>query len=168
MSEDRTPLEWALDYAARGWRVIPIPPGEKYPSEFKQWQKRATTDVEQITKWWSGRRAKHGIGIVTGIESNLFVVDVDVADGKPGLANWQALVELHGDAPTYTVRTGSGGLHFYYLMPDGVEVRNSAGNRLGEGIDVRGEGGFVVAPPTIHPNGTAYSVIDPTTVKDHA
>lgn len=154
-------LDEALAYAARGWRVIPLPPGEKYPSEFKSWQTRATTDETQIRKWWTGRRAKHGIGIVTGVESNLFVVDIDVSDGKPGLDSWRALLAEHGaPPPTHTVRTGSGGLHFYYTMPDGVVIRNSAGNRLGPGVDVRGEGGFVVAPPTIHPNGTAYVVID--------
>lgn len=163
MTEERSTLDWALSYAERGWRVIPIPPGKKYPEGFGRWQKQATTDTRTIRRWWGRSYRDHGIGIATGRESGLFVVDLDVADGKPGLASWQALVDAYGPADTYTVRTGTGGLHLYYLWPDDdTDIRNNQSGKLGPGVDVRGEGGFVVAPPTIHPNGRPYVVLTPT------
>lgn len=154
-----TPLDWALRYAARGWRVIPIAHGKKYPTGFARWQEQATTDTDTIAAWWHDHPG-HGVGIVTGRASGLFVIDIDIKDGQPGLATWAELTDTYNwNEPVYTVRTGTGGLHLYFAWPeDGTEIRNSAGNTLGPGIDVRGEGGFVVAPPTIHPNGRPYTL----------
>jgi len=150
-------LTAALDYAGRGLRVLPIMPGGKRPP-MRAWQDAATTDPETIRLWWTGLYADHGVGIATGAGSGVFVLDVDVADGKAGDETLRELEDSCGQL-TDTVRTitGSGGAHYYYRLPAGVEIRNDAGRKLGAGLDIRGEGGQVVAPPTIHPtSGRAY------------
>jgi hypothetical protein len=150
-------LTVALDYAGQGLRVLPIMPGGKRPP-MRAWQDAATTDPETIRLWWTGLYADHGVGIATGAGSGIFVLDVDVADGKAGDETLRELEDSYGPL-TDTVRTitGSGGAHHYYRLPAGVEIRNDSGRKLGAGLDIRGEGGQVVAPPTIHPtSGRAY------------
>ena len=151
-------LTAALDYAERGLRVLPIMPGGKRPP-MRAWQDAATTDPETIRLWWTGLYSDHGVGIATGAGSGVFVLDVDVSDGKAGDETLRTLEDSYGQL-TDTLRTitGSGGAHHYYRMPAGVEIRNDAGRKLGPGLDIRGEGGQVVAPPTIHPTtGMAYA-----------
>ena len=150
-------LTAALDYAERGLRVLPIMPGGKRPP-MRAWQDAATTDPETIRLWWTGLYADHGVGIATGAGSGVFVLDVDISDGKAGDETLRALEDSYGPlTDTVRVITGSGGAHIYYRMPEGVEIRNDAGRKLGPGLDIRGEGGQVVAPPTIHPTtGRAY------------
>ena len=151
-----TPLPTALDYANRGWRVVPIRPGEKRPA-LHNWTVTASKDPQQITEWFSGPFADHGIGIATGPESGIFVLDVDITDTKCGDETLNDLEQLYGRLPeTLIAITGSGGWHIYLNYPPDLEIRNDAGRRLGPGLDIRGTGGQVVAPPTIHPNGNAY------------
>ncbi len=140
-----------LEYAQRGWRVIPIPAGKKFPEGFSRWQERATNDPDLVTQWWT-EHPDHGVGIATGPATGLWVLDVDDYD------SYRDLEKNHQPLPdTLTVITGSGGLHFYYKYPtDGTVIRNNASTRLGPGLDVRGDGGFVVAPPSTHPNGKQY------------
>lgn len=91
-------------------------------------------------------------------DGDLFVVDVDVKPGKNGLESLTALVKRIGRLPpTRTVRTGSGGLHLYYRRPAGVRVPNSVG-KLGPGIDVRGDGGYVIGPGARHVSGQLYTL----------
>lgn len=152
-----TPLDAALAYAARGWRVVPIAPGTKYPRGLDAWQRAATTDPDTIRAWWTGLYQGHGVGIATGRASGLWVLDVDVADGKAGDETLADLQARHGQLPdTPTSITGSGGAHLLFAWHPDHDVRNSASTRLGPGLDIRGEGGFIVAPPTVHPNGTRY------------
>ena len=147
-------LDAALGYAARGWRVVPILPGEKRPA-LNDWVNKATTDTDLITEWWEAH-PDHGIGLVTGRESGIFVVDID---GEKGAATLRELEAKHGNLPpTFSVKTG-GGYHLYFRYPD-FEIRNDAAKRLGPGLDIRGEGGQVVAPPTIHPSGEPYRWLD--------
>jgi len=149
-------LPTALEYANRGWRVVPIRPGEKRPA-LQNWTVTASKDPQQITDWFSGAFADHGIGIATGPESGIFVLDVDITDTKAGDETLADLEELYGRLPdTLIAITGSGGWHIYLNYPPQLEIRNDAGRRLGPGLDIRGTGGQVVAPPTIHPNGNAY------------
>lgn len=149
-------LPTALDYANRGWRIVPIRPGEKRPA-LNNWQNIASNDPDQITEWFEGPYTDHGIGIATGPESGIFVLDIDIAETKAGDETLADLEATHGRLPdTLTVLTGSGGWHFYYRYPPNLEIRNDAGRRLGPGLDIRGTGGQVVAPPTIHPNGHPY------------
>jgi hypothetical protein len=149
-------LEHALHYARRGWRVVPVPAGRKVPT-VTAWQREGTTDEARIRHWWT-EAPDHGIGIVCGAASGLWVLDVDVADGKAGDETLAELVERYGPLPeTFEVITGSGGRHIYFRW-DGTPIRNSASGALGPGLDVRGEGGFVVAPPSLHASGRRYEV----------
>jgi len=152
--------EQALTLGSMGYKIIPVPRGEKFPKGIKEWQKQATSDSTQIEKWWGGGSTA-GIGWAMGRQPNgsfLVAVDVDVADGKQGRQQMQELIREHGlelaVKGTITQRTGSGGYHFIFLCPDGFEPTNG---RLAEHIDIRGEGGFIVIAPSIHPNGTPYA-----------
>lgn len=150
-----TVLDAALDYAARGWRVVPIIPGRKHPG-LDAWQEAATTDPDIIRQWWQ-RWPTHGVGIATGAGSGIFVLDVDNGPGKDGDESLADLQATYGPLPeTVEVITGSGGRHLYYRVPEGVDIRNDQAARLGVGLDIRGDGGQVVAPPTIHPSGRRY------------
>jgi len=144
-----------LTYADRDWHIVPIPPGQKYP-RIKAWQNAATRDTDTINQWFTDH-PNDGVGIATGATSGIFVIDIDINDGKTGLQTLAALEAQHGELPeTYTVRTGTGGLHYYYLYDPNRPVRNG---KLGEHIDIRGDGGQVLAPPTIHPTtGQPYTV----------
>jgi hypothetical protein len=149
-------LAAAFDYASRGWRVLPIMPGQKRPP-MASWQHAATTDPTTIESWWTQLYRDHGLGVATGPESGIFIIDVDVANGKRGDESLQALEDAYGALPeTATVITSTGGTHLYFRYPEGQEIRNSASGRLGEWIDVRGIGGQCLAPPTIAANGNPY------------
>jgi hypothetical protein len=150
-------LTAALAYASRGLRVIPIAPGEKYPSGIESWQTKATIDAETITAWFSKTYKGWGVGIATGKITNsyLFVLDIDDREQHRGSDTLADLEAEHGELPpTVTVHTPSGGRHLYFRTS--INVRNDAGKRLGPGLDIRGEGGQVLAPPTLHPNGKPY------------
>lgn len=141
-----TPIEAALSYAAIGWRVLPVRAGAKAPA-LADWVRFASTDQETIQHWFEVYDDA-GVGICTGRESGIFVLDVDVGPGKHGDEGLRDLEVEHGPLPeTLTCITGSGGYHYYFLYPEQQEVSNSA-KRLPPGLDIRGQGGFVVAPPT--------------------
>lgn len=161
----------ALSYVERGWPVVPLygvdddacrcragadcPPKNrgKHPVGGRDgW--RIISTAEQAEGWFAHRRHDN-LGMVTGPDAGIFVLDVDGAAGVAALAG---LVEDHGAmAPTRIVRTGSGGLHYIFRHPATFSVHNSAG-WLGQGLDVRGEGGQVVAPPSVSGLG-AYEVL---------
>ena len=148
-------LDAALVYASWGWRVVPILPGKKHPG-VDEWQKKATTDAELIKAWWT-RWPDHGLGIATGAGSGFFVLDVDVSEGKAGDETLADLEAEFGPLPqTVEVITGTHGRHIYFRPPAGVEIRNDQAGALGPGLDIRGDGGQVLAPPTLHPNGRRY------------
>lgn len=151
MSE-KTFLENAIYYSEIGWRVFPLKPHDKKPL-IKEWQNNATTDYSTICIWWKKWKSAN-IGIATGLESGIIVIDIDI--GKDGE---QSLTELENRndtlPPAPEVITGSGGRHIYMESPRQL-IRNSAG-KLGSGLDIRGNGGYVCAPPSIHPNGNLYA-----------
>lgn len=160
-----TPLEAALRYAELGLRVIPIIPATKRPP-FDEWQDKATSNTDTIRLWWNGN-PRYGVGIATGQYGDKwrFVLDVDtgvdpktgrVKEGDDSLAD---LEHEHGPLPdTVESQSGSGGRHLWFWSP--VEVRNDQHARVGIDLDIRGEGGQVVAAPTIHPEtGRPYSWI---------
>jgi hypothetical protein len=141
----------ALDYATRRWSVIPLAPREKKPLvSWTEFQHRHANEDE--IRAWFRHWPSANVGIVTGAVSDLIVIDVDVHhDGEESLATLQ---RTHGDLPaTIGALTGGGGRHVYLRHPGGL-VHNMVG--LVAGIDVRGDGGLVVAPPSIHPSGRAY------------
>ena len=148
-------LEAALRYAALGRRVMPLKPGEKVPA-LSHWPQRATTDPDTILRQFENAQFHAGgrepnVGIATGgqLGSQLVVLDIDFKHG----ANVPAWAE-----PTLTVVTPSVGFHFYYAVEEPIEVPSSTG-RLARGLDVRAQGGQVVAPPSTV-NGGTYEWLD--------
>jgi len=151
-----TPLEYANYYASRGWRVVPIPTGQKYPKGIDQWETKATTDPARIARYWK-KHPTHGIGIATGPESGVFIIDIDPRDG--GDDSLAALEAKYGPLPdTIEAVTGGDGRHLVFRWPDEGEIRNSASGVLGVGIDIRGINGQFVVAPSIHPQtGREYT-----------
>ena len=149
-------LQTALAYAHKGLRVIPIKQGGKYPP-IEGWQNAATTDPTQIRQWFTGAFKDCGLGIATGKFADKYIVVVDVDDREEyrGSDTLYDLEQLHGKLPdTLEAVTGSGGRHLYFFTDQ--PIHNEASGKLGQGIDIRGIGGQVLAPPTIHPNGKPY------------
>lgn len=139
-------LAAALEYASRGWRVFPLWPGGKVPL-IQEWQHRATTDEATIRAWWA-RWPNANVAIATGAGSGLVVLDVDGPKGEATLARLEA---ANGALPpTREVKTPRG-RHLYFDHPGGY-VPCSAG-LVGPGLDVRGDGGYVVAPPSVERGG---------------
>ena len=173
-----TTLKAALAYAERGWLVVPLhnpkqgvcscrkkncsSPG-KHPRT-EHGLNDGSKDPKQIARWWE-KWPDANLGILTGQESGLLVLDVDGVDGKASL---QALTAAHGNLPkTLCVKTGRTGTdgkrkgcHYYFRAPVGAAIRNSAGT-LGKGLDIRADGGYVVAPPSLHPSGLLYEWMAP-------
>ncbi len=142
-------ITFALEYATRGLRVFPCKPKDKTPIT-AHGCKDATTDPAQITEWWA-KWPSANIGIATGAESAIFVFDIDGEAGRKSLAE---LAKAHGALPaTVTVETGGGGTHYYFRHVSGL--KNTA-SKIAPGLDTRGDGGYVIAPPSVHPSGRAY------------
>jgi hypothetical protein len=144
-------LDAAARYAHFGWPVFPCRPRAKVP-QTPNGLKDATTDQRTIEDWWTATPYAN-VAVVTGHSSGLVVLDVD---GDEGAASLRALERQHGQIPcTLSTVTPRGGQHFFFQYP-GHEVRNSA-SKLGIGLDVRGDGGYVLAPPSAV-SGRAYEV----------
>ncbi len=155
----------AIDYAQRGWLVFSVhsiqdgsctcgksdchSPG-KHPRTANG-LKNATTDANIIVEWWR-EWPDANVGVVTGAESGIVVIDIDTRhDGDKSL---DALEAEHGTLPaTVTACTAGGGFHFVFKHP-GDTIRNRSNVR--PGIDVRGDGGYIVAPPSNHASGDVY------------
>lgn len=146
-------VDFARAYAGLKMQSFPCLPKDKKP--MVKWADVATTEDNMLLGWWETTPAAN-IGIATGKRSGVVVLDVD-ADHN----GYESLAELainYGALPdTPMTKTGSGGRHIFFKHP-GIEIRNSAG-KLGQGLDIRGDGGYVVAPPSIHPNGNKYEWI---------
>ena len=127
-------MDAALAWAARGFRVFPITPGDKMPPKGMTFKTEATTDADKIRSWWAFN-PKYNYGVAAG--NGTLIVDVDAA--KNGFAS---LLDLDLPDATLTVRTPGGGLHLYFSGPD---VANSV-DRLAPGIDIRSAGGYVIGP----------------------
>ena len=145
-------LDAALSYAHLGLAVFPLVEGAKNPATAKGF-KNASTDEKTVRTWWT-RNPNYNIGIACGNGTMVIDLDVDEAKDEDGTATLRKWEDDNGKLPeTATAVTGRGGLHMLYRI-DG-EVRCSANPKLG--VDVRGDGGYIVAPPSIHPNGTQYA-----------
>jgi putative DNA primase/helicase len=113
----------------------------------------ATTDPLTINEWWQ-RWPNANVAMPTGVASLYFVLDIDLPAGDESL---QKLIEQHGDLPIAPVSvTGSGGRQVFFGYPVDPEIRNSAG-KLGPNLDIRGNGGYVVLPPSLHVSGKRYA-----------
>jgi hypothetical protein len=146
------------DYTGRGWSIIPIRPGDKRPLvRWEDFQHRHPDESE--TGGWFRAWPEAGIGIVTGTISGLVVIDIDVKhEGEVALRH---LEHEHGRLPiTVECRTGGGGRHLYFAHPGGL-IRNRVG--LAPGVDLRGDGGYAVAPPSLHVSGLRYAWVEDRT-----
>lgn len=166
----------AVEYARRGWRVIPLfhvlttgenpicgcyrrdtcgTPG-KHP-QIKNWRENASNDPVLVAQWWRVW-PRANVGLLTGGLARLVAIDVD---GETGRESWQALQDMNEPVPeTLRQTTGreGGGEHFLFTVDDDFEmdkIRNRT--KMAPGIDVRAEGGLIVAPPSIHPTGAQYA-----------
>ncbi|MET9058591.1 bifunctional DNA primase/polymerase [Streptomyces antibioticus] len=175
-------LHAALDAADRGWHVFPLRPDTKRPALHGEqacprtgqcadghvkWEQRATIDPDRIRATWS--HGPFNVGIATG-PSGLLVVDLDVpkdkgsSDAPSGAATFGALCERAGQAvpTTYRTRTASGGTHLYFTAPTGFRLTNTAGT-VGELVDTRAWGGYVVAAGSLTPTGPYEALCGPET-----
>jgi len=145
-------LNAAIRYAEMGYPVFPCKPGRKEPLT-KNGFHDATTDEARIRRWWTDN-PRANIGMPTGPASGLIVIDIDPRNGgEEGLADLHA---QHGPLPeTAEALTGSGGRHLFFRHPGGY-VRCTQ-SKVAPGVDVKGDGGYVVLPPSVHPNGNIYT-----------
>ncbi len=166
LTETEGALDAALLYAGLGWRVFPLhsmrdgacscgdaacPSPAKHPRT-RRGCKDATTDERRIRAWWR-QWPDANVAVATGRDSGLMVIDVDPRHN--GDDTWDALQHELAVPPTWEVRTGGGGLHAYFGYPAGAAITIGAAV-LGPGVDHRGDGGYVVAPPSNHASGNAY------------
>jgi hypothetical protein len=144
----QAPTTGAAAYACSrlGLRVFPLVPGTGLPA-LKAWPDHATTNVEVIRDWWTNQYTGYGVGIATGPESGVWVMDIDRKKGVDGFDTWSKLVIRHGRiARTLMVMTPSGGAHVYFRWSEGVGNSTGTHNRLGPGLDVRADHGYVRGP----------------------
>lgn len=141
--------EIALEYVDFGWSVLPVKPEEKRPYMTNWLQYTRTCASKETVANWFNSLSGAGVGAVTGRISGIIVLDVESYCKTP-------IEELLKRYPTQMVaKTGSGGYHLFYSYP---RNRSKVSNRVGifDGADLRADGGFIVLPPTVHPNGNRY------------
>ena len=156
----------ALAYAARGWHVFPCHSARagrcscgapacqhagKHPRTLHG-LKDATTDPALITRWWQ-QWPDANVAVATGAVSGLVALDEDPRHG--GDVSLDLLTHEHGPLPeTVEALTGGGGRHLLFLHP-GVPLKSGT-DRLGPGLDVKADGGYIIAAPSMHPSGQLY------------
>ncbi|MBP5698804.1 MAG: DUF3987 domain-containing protein [Alphaproteobacteria bacterium] len=146
-------LDSATFYSNHDIKVIPVKKQDKKPLTNHGW--KDASDNEVVLQEWNKQFPNCNIGIPTGAINNIFVVDVD---GESGAQSLMALENTYGKLNTPTVDTGKG-KHLYFKMPENVDIKCST-SKIAPHIDIRGNGGYVVAPPSIHPNGNKYTWIN--------
>jgi hypothetical protein len=150
-----------IEAARRGWRLFPVESRGKLPM-VKEWQRVATCDLAQLEAW-AVQFPGCNWGLATGTASGLVVIDIDGAEGRASVADLERQALTLPATVTVTTGRTDGGEHHYFRMPSGVDIRNDQSGRIGPHIDVRGTGGFVVFPPSIHASGKQYRFFDPDT-----
>jgi P4 family phage/plasmid primase-like protien len=161
---DNTPtaydmLPYALQYAQAGLRVFPLTPCDKMPLQGSKGLNEATNNLDKIRQWWT-TNPFYNIGCATG--GNIVVIDIDEGvdnngdnkSGEDSITQWQS---ENGQLPdTLTAISGKGGRHLYYRTGD--NCRSKTG--VIKNVDIRADGGYIVLPPSIHPNGNRYTWVD--------
>lgn len=161
--------EAALEYAARGLQVFPVhsiengrctcirpdcPSPGKHPRTFNG-VKDATSDPQRVREWWS-KWPNANVGLACGAGSSIFAIDVDPRhQGDASFEEWETLRPAGPLPPTRVSRTGGGGRHIFLRWPRSGGIGNRT-NWL-PGVDVRGEGGYVLLPPSDHASGGVYT-----------
>lgn len=153
-------LDYAIEYARRGWSVIPLRPKDKKAAIPWDQYKTERPNEQMISAWFKGN--SRNIGIVTGAVSGIVVLDVDAPDneGDPdGRESFDKLIAHFGPLPETAIsKTGNDGKHIIFKHP-GFELRNFSKKKR-TGLDFRGDGGYIVGAPSVHPNGTSYEWIN--------
>ena len=157
-------LDAALEYADAGYAVIPVRRSDKAPLT-EHGLSDASKNPNQIRKWWT-RFPEANVAVVCGEASgNLLAIDVDVKDDKKGdfyIQSWQG---KHGEFPsTVTQITGSGGFHYFYRCKDLSLYKNTV--EAIPGVDVRGEGAYVVVHPSVYSDGRTYEWLHDVSLLD--
>lgn len=119
--------------------------------------KEASKDRAQIETWFGPDAPLSNIGLATGAASGITVLDIDIGEGKDGAATWAALIEGHGEPQTLMANTGSGGIHVFFKYNSALKTST---NTLGPNVDCRNDGGYVVAPPSLHRSGRRYEWVN--------
>ena len=165
-------IDAAQSYVARGWCVFPAPIGEKKSLMSakndrlgRKWG--ATCEPDDVVNYWN-KWPNANVAVVTGPQSGIWVLDIDTPEGhaRDGFASLAALVAEHGPLPeTLTAESPSGSRHLYFNWPSAGGIRNTT-NVPGPGLDVRAEGGMVIAPPSVKPDGGRYIWVNASPVAD--
>ncbi len=161
-------LEAAKKYIALGWKIFPChtvlddgncscgrlacPDSGKHPRTATG-LKEASSDPSQIESWFGENSPPSNIGIVTGKISGISVIDIDIGIGKLGAETWSGLIAEKGEPSTLMAKTGSGGMHVLFRYNSALKTGS---NRLGPGVDVRSDGGYIIAAPSRHRSGGTY------------
>ncbi len=153
ISEAANFLDSATFYSNRNIKVIPIRKQDKKPLTNHGW--KDASDDKVVLQEWNRLFPNCNIGIPTGTINNIFVVDVD---GEIGTQSLIALENIYGKLDAPTVITGKG-KHLYFKMPENIDIKCST-SKIAPHIDIRGNGGYVVVPPSIHENGNCYKWVN--------
>lgn len=151
--------DYALEYAESGFAISPLKYKTKDVFLSKHGFNDATTDLKQVNEWWT-LHPNANIIIATGSKSNLLIIDLDT-DKDAGVSGYETLREWeieNGELPeTVTAISGGGGYHLYYKYNPEKNIKSTTGLFFKQsGIDIRCEGGAIIAPPSLHPNGNRY------------
>lgn len=149
-------LQDAINYGKFGFAVFPLLPRSKAPACSGGFHDAVKDEVSIRSLW--GTKTNCNLGIATGDISGFWVLDIDSEKGGE-----ESLVELenkYGSLPeTLVSKTGGGGKHYLFRIPPGEKIPCTI-NKLAKGIDTRGNGGYIAAPPSVHPNGKVYEWVD--------
>ncbi|WP_406279026.1 bifunctional DNA primase/polymerase [Nocardia sp. NBC_00881] len=157
----------AFAAVARGWPVFPLRPGGKKPA-IKCWPDLASTDEDRIHRWW-GYNPRYNVAILTGSPAGLHVIDLDARHMTPPALDLTAALARLAEhlsepaPPTLTIAT-PGGWHLFFRAPNDPPLRCTVA-RIGDGIDSRGHGGYIVAPGSRTPHGD-YTIAENRPVAD--
>ena len=149
-------MDAAVQYVRMGWSIFPIKPKSKAPAT-KHGVKDAQRDLDDTRELWTARPDMN-IAIAAGaVSGDIVIIDIDLdpdseKDGYETLREWE---KEHGELPeTVQALTPRGGCHMFYRVPHGTTFPNTKNEDLA--VDVRSDGGYIVAPPSVHPNGGTY------------
>lgn len=175
-------LAGALGYARRGWRCIPLHFARDYGATptcsclkrktcrtvgkhptISDWRRVATTDEDLIRAWWRTWPIGN-IGVLMGGTARLLALDIDGAAGRESLAKLEEQFSVLPTTLTQTTGRGDSGQHLIFTVPTALGDVDYVRNRvkIADGIDLRSEGGLIVAAPSVHSTGASYRWINPS------
>ena len=158
----RALVEYAVEYAARGWRVLPCKPGQKTPAT-RHGVKDASSDEATIRAWWR-QWPTANIALACGPESGVYAVDIDFDEGK-AIDGFESLKTFPPLPDTVFQDTPRGGRHYLFRLaplpdPDEKPLPPASKNNFRTGIDIRSEGYYILLSPSVHPNGGRYAWVE--------